>query len=396
MARVEGFRVKVLVFTSQFCHGGAERLGAELAIDLNKRGVHADVMGMYTEKMDRSSEAKSELLRRGVPSVHFLGLEPHPSFLQVIKGVLKLNALIRRQGYDIVETSSLTPGIIASCSRFGTSARHVAGIHYSFGRDGRESLSRRIFLAATHIPPETHFYAVSDFVRKTWMEYSRAHARRTRTIYNSIGCREGRSGGSRQKMRGELGLSEDTRIVLCIGRLAAYKRQDLVVEALGPECEPENLAILFVGEEDALVAGTQEMLARVREEIRRLAIGSRVRFLGLRSDIRELMASADLLVHATEKEAFGLVLAEALAEGLPVVSTGVEGIPEVLQGTDSTMVPPGDAAALRRAALAALSRSPEEAGRVRSRGEEQAARFSQSKRTSRMLEFFEDMLSDRP
>jgi glycosyltransferase involved in cell wall biosynthesis len=201
--------------------------------------------------------------------------------------------------------------------------------------------------------------------------------------------------GMRSQLCNELGISESAKIILCVGRLAGYKRQDLVLEALAPICIKENLAILFVGKADESVNGTREMLVRIEEEVSKNALESRVKFLGQRSDVQALMGASDLLVHATNKEAFGLVLVEALALGLPVVSTNVEGIPEVLSGTDSIMVMPNDVLVLRQAVITALSRSSSEVVHVKERGKEHAKMFRQSERATKMIEFFEDVLSCR-
>ena len=57
-----------------------------------------------------------------------------------------------------------------------------------------------------------------------------------------------------------------------------------------------------------------------------------------------------------------------MAAGLPVVASNVEGIPEVLDGTDSHMIPPDDPQVLRMAVLAVLNRSQEEAKKAAERG----------------------------
>jgi glycosyltransferase involved in cell wall biosynthesis len=107
------------------------------------------------------------------------------------------------------------------------------------------------------------------------------------------------------------------------------------------------------------------------------------------------MASSDLLVHPTRIEGFGLVLAEALAAGLPVVASNVEGIPEVLAGTDSVMVPPDDPEALRGAVLKTLNRTPDEAAEAIEKGRIRAQDFRITNRTDAMINLFEEVLSGR-
>ena len=71
--------MKVLIFMTQFYQlSGAERLAVELAEELNRRGIHRDILSMYTEDLSGVAEAKEGLLMRGIPKVYFLGLKIYP------------------------------------------------------------------------------------------------------------------------------------------------------------------------------------------------------------------------------------------------------------------------------------------------------------------------------
>ena len=128
--------MKVLIFMTQFYQlGGAERLAVELAEKLNERGIHADILSMYTDDLPGVVEAKEDLLHKGIPAVHFLGMRIHPSIASMIPAVLKLRWLIYEQGYDVVETSLVSPTVIASWATWVTRVRHVVGLHQVFRGD---------------------------------------------------------------------------------------------------------------------------------------------------------------------------------------------------------------------------------------------------------------------
>jgi len=74
----------------------------------------------------------------------------------------------------------------------------------------------------------------------------------------------------------------------------------------------------------------------------------RVTLLGVRSDIAELLASADVFALASDYEGHPIALLEAMAAGLPVVATAVGGVPEIV-GDAGLLVPAGDPAALASA-----------------------------------------------
>jgi len=96
-----------------------------------------------------------------------------------------------------------------------------------------------------------------------------------------------------------------------------------------------------------LIAGVGPLQAKAESLIQELGIGDRVRLLGLRSDIPELMNAADAYVMSSQWEGLPMVLLEAAATGLPIVSTRVGGTGEVvLDGKTGVLVDPQDSGAL--------------------------------------------------
>jgi glycosyltransferase involved in cell wall biosynthesis len=74
-----------------------------------------------------------------------------------------------------------------------------------------------------------------------------------------------------------------------------------------------------------------------------------VHLLGLRSDVPEMLNAADVFVLSSDYEGNPLAVLEAMAAGLPVISTAVGGVPELVEGGCGLLVPPGDAQALSKA-----------------------------------------------
>jgi glycosyltransferase involved in cell wall biosynthesis len=126
-----------------------------------------------------------------------------------------------------------------------------------------------------------------------------------------------------------------------------------------------------------VVAGAGPFEAAYREEVRSLGCEDIVRFLGFRRDIPDVIAAADLVVLPSVAEAFGLVVAEALYLGAPIVATHVGGIPEIVEdGIDGVLVPPANSKALAGAIVSLLGDS-ERRRRLANAGRERVAeRFS--------------------
>jgi glycosyltransferase involved in cell wall biosynthesis len=388
--------MNVLIFMTQFYQlSGAERLAIELAEELNKRGIHAEILSMYTENLSGVSNAINQLLDHGIPIVRFLGLKVHPSILSLFPAFLRLRKLLIRGNFDIVETSMLTPSLIASLATIGTRVRHITGLHHVFRKSTDNSMRYKLWRFSINLNKHNRFYAVSDFVAKAWVKYSKTPPQHTRRIYNAIPDDCFQVSSDKAGVYRELCINTADRLSIYVGRLAAYKGIDTLLDALGPVLELNHITLLYTGLPDYSVPGTKEMLELINQRISENQWNNRVKFLGNRIDVPRLLASCDILVHPTRTEAFGLALVEALSAGLPVVATNVEGIPEVLDGTDTILVPPDDPMALRKAVLQTLNRTPEETALAIAKGRKRAEKFRITNRINDMVKFFEEVIHKR-
>ncbi len=290
--------MKVLVFMSQFyLLNGAERLAVELAEELNKRGVRADILSMYTEDLPGVAEATDDLLGRGIPSVRFLGMRVHPPLVSVVPAIMRLRALIKEQKYDIVETSVVSPTVIATWATLGTPVRHIAGLHQVYRRDRENKKGHRVWRSSLAFNRRTRYYAISDYVASQWVSYSGTSPQRIRRIYNGIAHDCFDAVPDRERVRKELGVPEASRLAIYVGRLAAYKGIDVLLDALSPVLGERDMYLLYIGEPDLDIDGTREMLEEMRKRLSMQNGSGRVKFLGYRKDMSRLMAAADVLVH---------------------------------------------------------------------------------------------------
>jgi glycosyltransferase involved in cell wall biosynthesis len=234
MGNNEGDSMKVLIFLTQFYQlGGAERLAVELAEELNKRGIHADILSMYTETLPGVTDAKQALLHKGIPAVHFLGMRIHTSIASMVPAILKLRRLIREQEYDIVETSMVLPTVLATWAILGTRVRHVAGLHDVFMRERHSGRKYLFWRCSMRMNRCTHFYAISDYAKRHWIEFSNTLPEHTRTIYNGIPHDCFDAIPVRARLHEELSIPPESNVALFVGRMLKRKGIDTILDALG-------------------------------------------------------------------------------------------------------------------------------------------------------------------
>jgi len=156
----------------------------------------------------------------------------------------------------------------------------------------------------------------------------------------------------RDRARRELDLPGDRRVAVFLGLIRPYKGVDLLLEAAAALPEDSDWLILIAGEP---WGGLGESL---ENQAARLNLGGRVR-LDLQwvpeGRVPTLLAAADLLVLPYLRGSQSAVAPMALAYGIPVLSTAVGGVPEIVRdGINGVIIPPGDAVAITTA-LQAMS-----------------------------------------
>lgn len=174
-----------------------------------------------------------------------------------------------------------------------------------------------------------------------------------------------------ENLRNEFGANINDFLIGIVGRLDRQKGQRELLDAfldLKKRFPEKSLKLVFVGEatrnEDGVIY-EKELHAAVKEA----GLTSHVTFAGFRSNIPEVMASLDVFVLASYKEAFGFVVVEALASRTPVIATNSGGVPDILEnGKYGLLVEPQNSNAISQA-LSEILTHPED---TRSRA--QAAR----------------------
>ncbi len=147
----------------------------------------------------------------------------------------------------------------------------------------------------------------------------------------------------RKAWRQRAGFDPEDVLFVCVARLNFQKNHALLIEsfAQGPMANPRA---------HLLLVGDGELRPQLEKQVNTLSLRDRVHFMGLRTDIPDLLNAADVFVLSSLYEGNPLSVMEAMAGGKPVISTAVGGVPELIEDRKSGfLVPSGDAKAFAQA-----------------------------------------------
>ncbi len=265
-------------------------------------------------------------------------------------GLFRLMRYLRRERIDLLHTHLFEPsavGLLAAVlagTRGRVMTRHYSNYHTRIGKKWHvrvDQLCNRMSQGIIAVSRHT----ADHIVREEGAPRNKVHVVLNGIDFSRVKVSNPEVAG---RLRRDLGIG-DAHVLLVAGRLHPEKGQSHLFGALPAIRRLVSLPIVV------LVAGAGPFESAYRAEVEAFGCADIVRFLGFRRDLPDLIAAADLVVLPSVAEAFGLVLAEALYLGTPVVATRVGGIPEIVDDdVDGILVPPADIGALGSAIVGLL------------------------------------------
>jgi glycosyltransferase involved in cell wall biosynthesis len=252
--------------------------------------------------------------------------------------------LFRDERPDLVHAHMPISGFLARMAAWRAGVPRIAYTGHGFWFNFPGSWPRRVVGFAMEW--------LAARVTDTFLTVSEAEATDARRLHihrGAVAVRNGRDParfrpdpGERQRIRATLGTADEQVVVLAVSRLVWHKGYPELSAAmlLVPD------AVLWVAGERLTSDRGPDMAALLRDA----GLGGRVRLLGYREDVAELMAAADIFVLPSRFEGLPMSVIEAMLTGLPVLATSVRGPAEqVVPEVTGLLVPPGDASALAAA-----------------------------------------------
>ena len=323
---------RVLYLSHAFAVGGAEEMVLNLVRHLPSSYKPAVAC------IHEAGPIGLEIERTGVP-FKVLGLKP--GLLRPFD-VLRLQDFLHQCQPDIVHTFLLTGSLYGRFAAMMARVPVVIGTEVNVYQRKRplHALAERWLMRGTDA-----VVASAESVREFYIKQVDADPAKVEVIYNAVDWSQLETTISREAMRMAMGVPVDAPLLGIIARLTEQKGHRVLLDALAQMPDLSQAHLVIVGD------------GPLRDELQRQAAGlglaDRVRFLGARRDLGNILAAIDVFVMPSFWEGLPLAMVLAMGAGLPVVATRVAGIPEVIQdGVNGLLVTPGESGELG----AALSR----------------------------------------
>jgi glycosyltransferase involved in cell wall biosynthesis len=292
-------------------YGGAERLVVDLAVRLQAKGYECRVISLMPPK------AHLEELSRANISVCDLGMTSKWQLPIVIRSLVRL---FNESPPSILHTHMFHANILGRVVGKLCSLKVLSSVHNSLEGSRYRYFLYRLTDSLCEFSTNVSASAVDSFVKLGAVP----DRSRMRLLYNGI--------DTDKFLPAKVIASNKQFTWIAVGRLEAQKDYFTLLYAAKELSKSYDFTLKIVGD------GSQR--ASIVECIEKLGIGGFVGLLGVRSDVPKLMASADGFVLSSYYEGFGLVVAEAMSAGLPVVVTESGGPEEIVGESGAGVVVP--------------------------------------------------------
>jgi glycosyltransferase involved in cell wall biosynthesis len=332
--------------------GGADSQLASAAQELKARGHDVRIvsltslgpMGLRARSLGLDVESLE--MRRGVP-------DP--------RGLARLARIVRQWRPDVVHSHMIHANLMARALRLVAPVPVLVSTIHNIYEGGP------VWMAAYRATNGLvdHMTIISEMAADRFIRERIVPKELLRVVPNGVDAEPFLTvpDGTRQRLRASLGLG-DGFVWLAVGRFEIAKDYPNMLRAFARVRERQSSAVLVLVGQGSLQSETEALACE-------LGLGDSVRFLGVRSDVPAVVSAADGFVMSSAWEGMPMVLLEAAAGGLPIVTTRVGGNQEaVLDGETGFLVPPRDDHALAAAMLRLMALPEAERRRLGANGRE--------------------------
>lgn len=299
-------KIKVLFFMDGIGNaGGIQEMSIKWMENIEKDKFQIDILSYNTGKRDNFPER-----------IRALGGEVYviPKYTNgdVINSIKHTKKFFKEHHYDILHahSSSKAVFIMHYAKKAGVKVRILHSHSSKFVVTDKKSLLIANMLLKPTLKNTTDFFACSPEAGIFLFSKEAYDQGKITLIHNGINTKKFLpDAGKRKKMRNELGM-EERFVIGNVGRFRPQKNHLYLMDIFKSVCDIDSDATL-------LCVGNGELEESIKEKATQLGIFNRIKFLGFRSDVSDLMQSFDLLLMPSLFEGLPVTAVEAQAEGVP-------------------------------------------------------------------------------
>lgn len=251
----------------------------------------------------------------------------------VIEANFKIIKIIKDNKIDIVHANSTRATLYSIFASKYTKTYHITHIRsFNFGSNKLENL-----IVSKILKLSDKIIAVSDTIKNELLELGSFSDNKIKRIYNGINIHKFEN-SNKNKLHDDFGLKNSDILIGIVGRLVPWKGFETFIKAANL-VENKNCKFLIIG--DTIFDKNLYYKDELKKLINKLNLNDKIILTGYRNDIREIMGELDIFVMASEREAFGRTVVEAMASKTMVIVSDSGGPSEIIVN-ETQIFPPGD------------------------------------------------------
>lgn len=260
---------------------------------------------------------------------------------KLIKAYIKLHAVIKNEEYAGLHCHTPVGGMVARLAARETKTKVIYTAHGFHFYKGAPLKNWLLYYPVEKLCSRWTDVLITINKEDYALARKKMHAKKVEYVpgvgIDTEKFGTGRKEENRERIRVELGIPKEARLLLSVGELNENKNHETVIRALAKLPEIKGDKIYYA------IAGKGELEEKLRKLIKDLSLESQVFLLGFREDMAAIYDAADIFIFPSKREGLGLAAIEAMAMGLPLVTSNVHGIKDYsINGITGFNVSPTD------------------------------------------------------
>ena len=309
---------RILHFIGSLQLGGAERMIVDIATQQRKEGLIVIIVcaakfgDLYNEVIEKGLDVKCLNARAIID----------------LKAIVKLIGIIKKNRVNIVHSNFVECDIIGSIAATICKIPVIFTIHnthqWHFKKDIK-NVSKRILHRCSANLLATCIIADCKYIKRHYTQILKFKQKKIEVIYNPVNIDKFKNHRiNRKKYREYLGIPANHFILINVGSLTLQKSQRDLIKIMKMTIQKDSSITL-------LIVGDGPLKKDLEKQIFDHHLEKNIKLLGLRQDVESLLYISDAFILTSKWEGLPISILEAMAVGLPIISTAVGGIPEIIK-----------------------------------------------------------------